>query len=434
MIRILAWFKKGSGTFVRSTLRAVPAKVPDPFLNHARILSKPTLAWPIVLLAVAVLSGCDRQPGNTGESPAGSFQPLSEPEEPTAGGKTLSQWMDQLPAEELAECQEAMDALTEIGEEAVPILAQTLTEAEYIRLKSLAADTLGQIGPAASPALEQLGKALDDKDCSVRCHAIQALGKIGPEAVPLLREALVADHPHTRTGVVDALGEMRPTTEAAMAGVAKSLGDADDKVRSSAAAALLGFGPSAVPALAGAIRDGDQRTRQEADSVLGALGPQAMEALHAALADEDFVVRLRIVSALAKLGPPSIPILIETLDDQDFFVRRQATDALGLIGADALPALVKILHDGSDNAQAGAAGALGRMGPAAEPAIGDLIGALENGGAQVRTAAAAALGEFGPLAGGATEALTKALEDPAVSRAAAHALERIGSEVRQESD
>src|SRR5260370_41524947 len=25
------WFKKGSGTFVRSTLRAVPAKVPDPF-------------------------------------------------------------------------------------------------------------------------------------------------------------------------------------------------------------------------------------------------------------------------------------------------------------------------------------------------------------------------------------------------------------------
>ena len=30
------WFKKGSGTFVRSTLRAVPAKVPDPFLNQAQ--------------------------------------------------------------------------------------------------------------------------------------------------------------------------------------------------------------------------------------------------------------------------------------------------------------------------------------------------------------------------------------------------------------
>src|SRR5208283_665069 len=30
----LPWFEKGSGTFVRSTLWAVPAKVPDPFSNH----------------------------------------------------------------------------------------------------------------------------------------------------------------------------------------------------------------------------------------------------------------------------------------------------------------------------------------------------------------------------------------------------------------
>ena len=30
-----AWFKKGSGTVVRSTLRAVPATVPDPFSNYA---------------------------------------------------------------------------------------------------------------------------------------------------------------------------------------------------------------------------------------------------------------------------------------------------------------------------------------------------------------------------------------------------------------
>ena len=30
---ISAWSKKGSGTVVRSTLRAVPATVPDPFLD-----------------------------------------------------------------------------------------------------------------------------------------------------------------------------------------------------------------------------------------------------------------------------------------------------------------------------------------------------------------------------------------------------------------
>ena len=32
---MLAWFRKGSGTVVRSTPWAVPATVPDPFLNHA---------------------------------------------------------------------------------------------------------------------------------------------------------------------------------------------------------------------------------------------------------------------------------------------------------------------------------------------------------------------------------------------------------------
>ena len=34
-----AWFKKGSGTVVRSTLRAVPATVPDPFFVFERELS-----------------------------------------------------------------------------------------------------------------------------------------------------------------------------------------------------------------------------------------------------------------------------------------------------------------------------------------------------------------------------------------------------------
>src|SRR5208282_63741 len=36
-----AWFEKGSGTFVRSTLRAVPAKVPDPFSNQAPLCVAP---------------------------------------------------------------------------------------------------------------------------------------------------------------------------------------------------------------------------------------------------------------------------------------------------------------------------------------------------------------------------------------------------------
>src|SRR5208337_271253 len=36
-----AWLEKGSGTFVRSTLRAVPAKVPDPFSSQAPLCAAP---------------------------------------------------------------------------------------------------------------------------------------------------------------------------------------------------------------------------------------------------------------------------------------------------------------------------------------------------------------------------------------------------------
>lgn len=39
----MAWFKKGSGTVVRSSLRAVPATVHDPFLNHADIIREDVL-------------------------------------------------------------------------------------------------------------------------------------------------------------------------------------------------------------------------------------------------------------------------------------------------------------------------------------------------------------------------------------------------------
>jgi hypothetical protein len=49
-----AWFKKESDTVVRSTLRAVPAAVPAPFLNHAsihdreKVTSDLRLWWPFL--------------------------------------------------------------------------------------------------------------------------------------------------------------------------------------------------------------------------------------------------------------------------------------------------------------------------------------------------------------------------------------------------
>jgi uncharacterized protein DUF4350 len=52
-----AEFKKGSGTVVRSTLRAVPATVPDPFLNQRKSSGQPAWRTNLVEYGPAILAG-----------------------------------------------------------------------------------------------------------------------------------------------------------------------------------------------------------------------------------------------------------------------------------------------------------------------------------------------------------------------------------------
>jgi hypothetical protein len=72
-----AWIKKGSGTVVRSTLRAVPATVPDPFLNHAPSAdaAQRLSGWLRVLMPLLLVAGC-----------ASWYRPLPMPPEVTQDG------------------------------------------------------------------------------------------------------------------------------------------------------------------------------------------------------------------------------------------------------------------------------------------------------------------------------------------------------------
>src|SRR5260370_35633425 len=67
--KIGAWLQKGSGTFVRSTLRAAAAKVPDHFLNHAksggRLLTAPAGVNPESLPSPPSAAGYHRRPPKT---------------------------------------------------------------------------------------------------------------------------------------------------------------------------------------------------------------------------------------------------------------------------------------------------------------------------------------------------------------------------------
>jgi HEAT repeat protein len=77
---------------------------------------------------------------------------------------------------------------------AIPTLRKTLADSSpYVR--ALAADTLGRIGPAAKPAVQDLANHLtgDEQVVFVLRSVAQALGDIGPDAasaLPALQQAL----------------------------------------------------------------------------------------------------------------------------------------------------------------------------------------------------------------------------------------------------
>lgn len=193
--------------------------------------------------------------------------------------------------------------------------------------------------------------------------------------------------------------------------------------------------------------------RRAAIDVLGMMGPAARPAIPVLvrlLGSEragDTVLKVAAARALGKIGPESpevIPALKEALkktsSEEDIIVCRAAASALREIGRDgaaAVPELIVLLKSPTESMQHLAADALGSIGPQASPALPRLTALLKpDNPPAIRRAVAFALHKVGPAAledpddqvrRTATEAmngLIPALEDPdvGVRRAAADAL------------
>jgi HEAT repeat protein len=76
--------------------------------------------------------------------------------------------------------QEAVKALAQMGQTAVPALAEALKHKDSV-VRTNAAQALVQIGPKAKAAVPALAEALKDKEPSVRGAAAEALRKIEAE-------------------------------------------------------------------------------------------------------------------------------------------------------------------------------------------------------------------------------------------------------------
>ena len=139
-------------------------------------------------------------------------------------------------------------------------------------------------------ALDPLLRALHDDSERVRDVAAQGLGGVGPPAVPGLIQALEDPDRRMRLRVIKTLGIMRPISKETISAMIKSLGDPDGEVRNQAVQNVQAMGPEATPAirpLLAFLRRGDQNGRQQAARALAAIGKPAVPSLIEVLRKED---------------------------------------------------------------------------------------------------------------------------------------------------
>jgi HEAT repeat protein len=336
------------------------------------------------------------------------------------------------------------DAILVLGEmgpaagPAVPALTEALGDRNNV-VKAAAAYALGGIGPAAAPAVPELGRMLKNKSFenldflglgSVHGIVVNALGNIGSnEAVSVLIEVLrdSGKGPIIKAAAIKSLGLIGSSAgEQAVTALIPFL--KDSFLRKSAAIALGGIGPAAAPAVPGIIpmlEDPISLDSQIALEAITKIGEPAVPHLITALKDGNEKIREQAAHALTLIGEPAIPALKEAMKDPSLkdIVPGIMTD----IGESSIPSLVLALKDPDEDARLAAAKALGSMGPKAKPAVPALVQALEDGSAGVRKQAALSLSYI--RAKEAVPALVKTSakdSDSAVREAASTSLERIG--------
>ncbi len=200
--------------------------------------------------------------------------------------------------------------------QAVPRLVGAL---KFEKARARVAYILGQIGPAAAPATEELAKLIADKNPRVSEEAVLALAKIGPAAkaaVPALTKAFQGGQGSDDYAIAYALGKIGPDAAAAAAALTAALGSSDSSLAVACAWALGQIQPASaevaaktVPVLIAGLGAPLPQSRQAAAEALGSLGPLAADAapaLEKARSDPDENVQRAVAAALKSIVAPEV--------------------------------------------------------------------------------------------------------------------------------
>ncbi|MBW4456470.1 MAG: HEAT repeat domain-containing protein [Nostoc indistinguendum CM1-VF10] len=290
-----------------------------------------------------------------------------------------------------------------------------------------------------SQAVDDLVKALQNRDTKLRADAAHLLGsiekKVASEVIPNLITALKNDpDAEVRVCAVSALisiagndlNKSTPDVKAVIPVVIAALKDSDTEVRLTA---LIAFQSMSF------TYSSDNNFNVKLTNELKAAIPVLMETLK----DDNEQVRSNATSALSNMGQDTtslFPVIIQALKDKNDLVRISAASVLGRVGiwerkseevAKAVPALITALkEDKNAKVRSNAAYALKFIGEKAATAVPVLIEALKNDlDFQVRSSAASALESMGEKAATAVPVLIEALKKQELRYNAEEALGRI---------
>ena len=373
-------------------------------------------------------------------------------DEPSHGGKTLTEWSQALKEDDPSLRWQAAEALGQMGRSdprrVVPALRRAVRDNDLdVRLQAVA--SLTGLGPRAEGAVPELQGVLRDRDSDLRRQAATALAAVGPlaeEASATLGQVLKDPNANVRLAAVNALQVIGPEAHLATAALAMAIKDKVPSVRRAAATALSRVAPAAAPdnlrtaitALSAGLKDGDPEVRRRCAGALGILGPRAAPAV-AALAEasrsgED-ALRAEAALALIRIGAAALPALTENLKHDNVQVRARAAEGLRSLGVRARPAfklLAQALTDKDAAVRYAAMGTLPILDPEPAETLSLLLPAVTAEDASVRAWAVRWLGAIAAEDRSTPEkaiaALAKALEDRAaiVRAAAADALRPLG--------
>jgi aminopeptidase N len=240
--------------------------------------------------------------------------------------KPAAEWIVQLDtAETLLAKLEAERALGKLGGgEAVAALGRALREAPFHGVRTVAAESLAEIGTEA--ALAALRPGTQDRDARVRTAAYKGLGSFPgePDLGPVLRKALETDASyHARAGAAEALARVQGDRTQAIQALTRALaqGGYEETVPAAAVQALADLdAPQAFEQAVRLSRYGAPRgSRDEALKALVTAATASQEAkkreearkvLEGYLNDPDYLFRSDVFEALGDLGDPAaVPAL-----------------------------------------------------------------------------------------------------------------------------